>query len=685
MHAAAGAGAVESIELLLSAGLSPKARDQHGRTPLHLAAAQGSAQCVAFLCIVARSTVVSRDKVTGDTPLHSAVRSRHGVCIEVILLHAQGPVNIMREPNAKGETPLDVAATLDDDNAFLWALEDGDRRWRERSSDRDGATLSLGSGDHVGGQELARRKDGIDFERIMAVWEKFFENAAVAYGWWDGDRPKGSAVIVEDEIGRHRGVRSTRRREDSGWWDMNDQPRTSRMREKQSDVQPATSGRGSRKDVVLKEGGAGDGRIHSCRNNPQHVQASPTTPRFCAWTSRPLDLVHDRESDDRDAAHTRQHVPQQPKEHLRVRLGSEQHEASTLSPHDADLHLFHTPREDSDGETSWGLEPNQAKVFSSLEPPILEREAIADPLDTAIDVSSPYICQEAWVACWDASSESIYYWNSESGEATWDGQSCATSCGEEAQQGFPNRVWDPQQEAFFAVDERGVSHWLMKSTCPTASVEGQEEGNGAAGTSITPFNGRDSGGEKNDDFRSFYDSKEQDCRHDHACSPQARAEKAYLFESTDAACGGHGAAIFSSEQPPKQPSCTEATAPTFVANKKNTGRGASPNSDDFFDTEECRRDESLAVVEGGTLLDDGLDSTQTNPAFYQLSAWVMWCAISRDEDAPPYFVNEETCSSSWVLPPKAVVASGGWLRAWSEEHQAPFFANQWTGRVTWHL
>lgn len=76
MHTAAGAGAIESIELLLSAGLSPKTRDQHGRTPLHLAAARGSAQCVAFLCVVARSTVESRDKVTGDTPLHFAVRAR---------------------------------------------------------------------------------------------------------------------------------------------------------------------------------------------------------------------------------------------------------------------------------------------------------------------------------------------------------------------------------------------------------------------------------------------------------------------------------------------------------------------------------------------------------------------------------------------------------------------------------
>lgn len=76
MHKAAGAGAVESIELLLSAGLSPKTRDHSGRTPLHFAAVQGSPECVSFLCTVARSTVLSRDRATGDTPLHFAVRAR---------------------------------------------------------------------------------------------------------------------------------------------------------------------------------------------------------------------------------------------------------------------------------------------------------------------------------------------------------------------------------------------------------------------------------------------------------------------------------------------------------------------------------------------------------------------------------------------------------------------------------
>lgn len=75
MHTAAGAGTLESMELLISAGLSPKTRDQGGQTPLHHASAHGSAECVSFLCVIAGSTLLSHDKGAGDTPLHFAVRA----------------------------------------------------------------------------------------------------------------------------------------------------------------------------------------------------------------------------------------------------------------------------------------------------------------------------------------------------------------------------------------------------------------------------------------------------------------------------------------------------------------------------------------------------------------------------------------------------------------------------------
>lgn len=76
MHTAARAGAIESIELLISAGMSPKTRDYSGLTPLHHASANGSVNSVSLLCAIARSTIVARDKKAGDTPLHFAVRAR---------------------------------------------------------------------------------------------------------------------------------------------------------------------------------------------------------------------------------------------------------------------------------------------------------------------------------------------------------------------------------------------------------------------------------------------------------------------------------------------------------------------------------------------------------------------------------------------------------------------------------
>lgn len=77
MHAAAGAGAIESIGVLLSVGYSPRAKDEDHYSPLHHAAECGQAECVSFLCKIARSTITARSKDAGDTPLHCAVRSRY--------------------------------------------------------------------------------------------------------------------------------------------------------------------------------------------------------------------------------------------------------------------------------------------------------------------------------------------------------------------------------------------------------------------------------------------------------------------------------------------------------------------------------------------------------------------------------------------------------------------------------
>lgn len=76
VHIAAGAGAIESLELLISAGFCPEARDGERRSPLHHAASRGQAECVSFLSVVARQTISARCRIYGDTPLHCAIRSR---------------------------------------------------------------------------------------------------------------------------------------------------------------------------------------------------------------------------------------------------------------------------------------------------------------------------------------------------------------------------------------------------------------------------------------------------------------------------------------------------------------------------------------------------------------------------------------------------------------------------------
>lgn len=609
---------------------------------------------------------------------------RHGVCIEVILAHARGTADVLRAPNANGETPFDIAAALDDDNELLWALKVGERRRRQRYSDGDGRGLKLCSGDVAGGQEAARRVNGMDFERIMAVWEKFFENAAAACGRWDGCSPGVSPAIAGEETRQHR---PARRPEDSGWWKIDDQPRTARLC-REDDGQPAMSTRGGRKGEDLKAGEAGDGRHCDDRNDLSHAEVTSTTPRYCGWTSTPPHLERDREVEDVDGESAGELVPKQPKEDVGDWLGGEQHEILMLSSHDADLHLFHTPREDdnNDGDTAWWSAPSQAEIHSSPKPPTPETKAVADPPGAMMDVSNPHREQEAWVACWDASSESIYYWSSESGEVAWDAPSCAVSGGEGTRPGFPSRVWDPQEEGFFTVDEGGVSHWLASSTSPTPEIERQMMANSVADTSqVRCSNEQDNLGEDDHDIHRFYDAEERSSRRIGACSPHANAGRVFTFESADDPRGGRCAAVVSSERHPRPSSWQGAEASTSVAEKENPGQENTSDVVDCIDTETCRLSVFRAVVKGDAPSNDDLRPTEIDPSFSQLPAWVMWCAHSRDEDALPYFVNEETCTSSWVLPPEAVVASRGWLRAWSEEHQAWFYTNHWTGRVTWVL
>jgi ankyrin repeat protein len=108
LHAAAAAGSLRTVTLLLYLGADPNALDGGKHTPLYCigneCASEESADVVRSL-VRAGARVDASDGVTGATPLHMAARRGNAVVAEALLecganIHAR---------DRRGDTPLDRA------------------------------------------------------------------------------------------------------------------------------------------------------------------------------------------------------------------------------------------------------------------------------------------------------------------------------------------------------------------------------------------------------------------------------------------------------------------------------------------------------------------------------------------------------------------------------------------------
>lgn len=155
LHIAASMGALEAIELLTSAGFSLYFTDKQGRAPLHLAAActaPESVLCVTLLCYLGKKAIDSRDD-TGSTPLLTAVRCNNGAIVQCLLDHGAS----LTVTDFKGQSPRNIAHQLQ--HHSIVAMLDAKR---------------------LGSSQAAHPSSAADEERIMLVWERFFENAFLA-------------------------------------------------------------------------------------------------------------------------------------------------------------------------------------------------------------------------------------------------------------------------------------------------------------------------------------------------------------------------------------------------------------------------------------------------------------------------------------------------------------------------
>ncbi|XP_049835771.1 serine/threonine-protein phosphatase 6 regulatory ankyrin repeat subunit B-like [Schistocerca gregaria] len=96
------------VQILLTSGASLNAKDKQGKTPLHIAAAEGDAKTMETL-IAAGADVTERD-LNGRMPLHWAAQSHRAEAVELLLNERkeQHEMGINQQDNG-GQTPLMLA------------------------------------------------------------------------------------------------------------------------------------------------------------------------------------------------------------------------------------------------------------------------------------------------------------------------------------------------------------------------------------------------------------------------------------------------------------------------------------------------------------------------------------------------------------------------------------------------
>jgi ankyrin repeat protein len=114
LHAAAEAGDVWVIPILVAVGCDPNARTTDGRTPLLLAVGRRDLDAVAALLGCGAS--VQEAHSSGDTPLHVAAGLGYAAMVRVLLAAGASP----HAANKHGHTPLHMACIGDQRQALLW-------------------------------------------------------------------------------------------------------------------------------------------------------------------------------------------------------------------------------------------------------------------------------------------------------------------------------------------------------------------------------------------------------------------------------------------------------------------------------------------------------------------------------------------------------------------------------------
>lgn len=734
--------------------------------------------------------------------------TRHYACVEVLLLH--GGAALADARNDERDTPVDIATSLGK-TACLWALNIRHKnsltgrnlRRRSRSKDNRNGTAQLHSaaGEEDGGKT--------DIHRMMAVWERFFENAARACA---ESLDLGTLTTtcndhdLSDDYGRPavgwltdaRCIKQQIEEEASGRV-ADEHCIKQKVDEEAESLRPCDEydrgdfvERGS--EATERYGWGGDFEGVFVRPPRNNTEGGKPMMRLTAWEIEP---ARQRQNAGRGG---------EKKQHGRTAEGkaktvSTKNEEPSSSKFSSEVFLGSLPAASADVDSG-----NCADVrfqYQDRKPVWIRRLPCGgstvkrEDMSIANEGDVTDVCSEvdhqSWVACWDNASKSVFYFDSESGYTTWTPPPSA-----EATLPSVAKVWDPQRGAFFGIDEEGYTRWLgveyheahsataapisASRSCVDANdavlaVERGRDGEEAESatlpglwtkerhmrpksdlfypvqaktdsplwsrrTEVTStsdkydeFDGNDGeyyaaveevelepsivpdsvslehlnsqpiveafftcrGGVDADDATGFFEAREYASIDDgvtvHSLTSVATTGDVCISVTT---VGDRLKQKAAEVERPLLALDSELTRPE----SSGAGFPDRKKGDEFFDGQ---AHESVdPVISAQNVPDDGVEYSQkraledctrtcddggqsSRPFTAQTSGlppWMLWCA--KDPDSPPYYVNEETGETSWTLPqPRVVVASQGWLKAWSEEHQAYFYANEWNGRVTW--
>lgn len=155
LHLSAKYGSLDSTELLLSAGINPSMMDSRDRTALHIAAQNPSTYSVLLCSLLSsanKNILKLKDKL-GSTALHIAAATGNLPIIKCLIEHGASTT----VTNNAGQTPRYVA-TMHEHRQIVQYFD----------------SLKSISKSKV---KSVDKTEPVDMERVMQVWERFFENA----------------------------------------------------------------------------------------------------------------------------------------------------------------------------------------------------------------------------------------------------------------------------------------------------------------------------------------------------------------------------------------------------------------------------------------------------------------------------------------------------------------------------